>query len=289
VEPLTSGVVAVPVFLGAAAGGTAALAAREAVVASPALGRWLARAVEPLLRAGREGYAPTEVERRRLAALGTAAAGAAGLLIVGPAPAAILALAGPGAVAWILAARRARYRSSVEAGLPQVATAVADALAGGRSTRGALASAAASVEGSPAAELARVRADLEVGASTAEALAALQARLRSARVDSFATALRSQELSGGDLAGLLRRFAVSAGERDRVAADARSATAQARLTGMLVVAMPTGAAVFAELVEPGFVSELLSNSVSAALLAAAVALQLLGFAAIRRLSRIQDP
>ena len=286
---LTGGTLAVPVVLAAAAGGTAAVAAREAVAASPALGRWLVAAVEPLLRAGREGYAPTVLERRRLAALGTAALLATGLLIVGPAPAALLALAGPGAVAWILGARRARYRASVEGGLPQVATAVADALAGGRSPRGALASAAASVEGPPAAELARVRADLEVGASTGEALAALQARLRSPRVDAFATALRSQQLSGGDLAGLLRRFAAASAERDRVAADARSATAQARLTGMLVVAMPTGAALFAELVEPGFVSGLLSNPVSAGLLAVAVALQVLGFAAIRRLSRIQDP
>ncbi|MGH2966309.1 MAG: type II secretion system F family protein [Solirubrobacterales bacterium] len=287
--PLTGGALAVPVVLAAAAGGTAALAAREAVAASPALARWLVGAVEPLLRAGREGYAPTELERRRLAALGTAALLVAGLLIVGPAPAALLALAGPGAVAWLLATRRARYRVAVEAGLPQIATAVADALAGGRSTRGALASAAGSVEGPPAAELARVRADLEVGASTTESLAALQARLRSARVDSFATALRSQQLSGGDLAGLLRRFAVSSAERDRVASDARSATAQARLTGMLVVAMPTGAALFAELIEPGFFSALLSNPASAALLAVAAALQLLGFAAIRRLSRIEDP
>jgi tight adherence protein B len=289
VAPVTGAALAVPVILAAAAGGTAALAAREAVAASPALGRWLVAAVEPLLRAGREGYAPTELERRRLAALGTAALLAAGLLIVGPAPAALLALAGPGAVASILAARRARYRASVEGGLPQIATAVADALAGGRSTRAALASAAASVEGPPAAELARVRADLEIGASTGDGLLALQTRLRSARVDAFAAALRSQQLSGGDLAGLLRRFAASSAERDRVAADARSATAQARLTGMLVVAMPTGAALFAELVEPGFVSALLSNAASAALLAAALALQLLGFVVIRRLSRIQNP
>ncbi len=174
----------------------------------------------------------------------------------------MLALAGPGGVAWTLTARRARYRRAVERGLPQIAIAVADALAGGRSVRAALVTAAASVEGPPAAELARVRADLELGASTAEALSALQGRLRSTRVDSFTAALLSQQLGGGDLAGLLRRFAASAAERDRVAADARSATAQARFTGLLVVAMPTGAALFAELVEPGFVAALLSNPAS---------------------------
>jgi tight adherence protein B len=144
------------------------------------------------------------------------------------------------------------------------------------------------MEGPPAVELARLRADLELGASTTAGLAALKARLRSERVDSFATALLSQQLGGGDLAGLLRRFAASSAERDRVAADAHAATAQARFTGLLVVAMPAGAALFAELIEPGFMGGLLSNGASAVLLAAAGAFQLGGFASIRRLSQIED-
>ena len=285
---MSAHLLATPVLLAAVAGGMAAVAVRETVLATPALGRWLADAVEPLRRAGREGYAPTEAERRRLAALGTAALLACALLVAGPGPAPLGAVAGPGAAAWAVARRRARYRGAVERGLPQVATAVADALAGGSSVRAALASAASSMEGPPAAELARLRADLELGVSTAAGLAALQTRLRSARVDSFAAALLSQQLGGGDLAGLLRRFAASAAERDRVDADARSATAQARFTGLLVVAMPAGAALFAELIEPGFVGGLLSNGTSAALLTAAAAFQLGGFAAIRRLSRIED-
>jgi tight adherence protein B len=277
-----------PIVLAAVAGGMAAVAVREAVLASPALGRWIAEAIEPLRRAGREGYAPTDAERRRLAALGTGVLLVGALFVAGPGPAPLGAVAGPGAAAWAVARRRARYRHAVERGLPQVATAVADALAGGRSVRAALASAASSMEGPPAAELARVRADLELGASTADGLAALGARLRSERVNSFSAALLSQQLGGGDLAGLLRRFAASAAERDRVAADARSATLQARFTGLLVVAMPAGVALFAELIEPGFVGGLLSNGTSAALLAAAAAFQVGGFASIRRLSRIED-
>jgi tight adherence protein B len=276
------------VILAAVAGGLAAVAAREAVMAMPAVARWLTETVEPLRRAGREGYAPSEAERRRLAVLGTVALIVLALLAIGPGPAALVAPGGPVVAAWALGARRSRYRRAVEHGLPEVATAVADALAGGRSVRAALASAAASLAGPPAVEMARVRADLDLGAPTRESLGALQARLRSTRVDSFAAALLSQQLGGGDLAALLRRFAAAAADRDRVAADARSATAQARFTGLLVVAMPTGGALFAELVEPGFVAGLLRNPASAALLAAAGALQLAGFAAIRRLSRVGE-
>ena len=274
------------VLLAAVAGGMVAVALREAALATPAVARWVSAAVEPLRRAGSEGYMPTEAERRRLAVVGAGALAAAALFVAGPGPAPVLALAGPAAAAWALGARRARYRRAVERGLPEVATAVADALAGGRSVRGALAAAAGSLDGPPGVEMARLGAELDLGSSTGGALAALQRRLSSPRVDSFVAALLSQQLGGGDLAALLRRYAAAAADRDRVAADARSATAQARFTGMLVVAMPTGAALFAELVEPGFVGSMLSDSAATVLLALAAALQLAGFAAIRRLSRI---
>jgi tight adherence protein B len=112
--------------------------------------------------------------------------------------------------------------------------------------------------------------------------------MRSERVDAFAAALLSQRLAGGDLAGLLRRFAAGAAERDRVAEDARSAMAQARFTGLLVVAMPTGGSLFAELVQPGFLAKLLAAPACAILLAMAAGLQVIGFVAIRRLSRVVD-
>src|SRR5690606_30638401 len=91
--------------------------------------------------------------------------------------------------------------------------------------------------------------------------------------------------SGGDLAALMRRFAVAASAQDRAARDARSATAQARFTGLLVVAMPLGAMLFAELAQPGFVSSLLGSPVAIVLAAVAVGMQVVGFALIRRLAR----
>jgi tight adherence protein B len=112
--------------------------------------------------------------------------------------------------------------------------------------------------------------------------------MRSPRVDAFASALLSQRLAGGDLAGLLRRFAAGAAERDRVAEDARSATSQARFTGLLVVAMPSGGALFAELLQPGFLAKVLGGPASAILLVLAAALQVAGFVAIKRLSRVAE-
>lgn len=276
------------VLIGAAAGGLLALAAREALLASPAAARWLRLALEPLRRAEREGYAPSTLERRRLVLLGTGAAALGGWFLGGFALALPLAVAGPAAVGWAIASRRRRYRRAVERSLPEIATAIADSLSAGRSLRASLPAAVASLDGPPARELARLGAELDLGAPTAAVVEGWRQRLGSERVDAFAAALLSQRLAGGDLASLLRSFAAGAAERERVAEDARSATAQARFTGLLVVAMPTGGALLAELLQPGFLAGLVASPPAAVLLAIAAALQLAGFIAIRRFSRVAE-
>jgi len=277
-----------PALAGAAAGGLLALAAREALLASPAALGWLGAALEPLRRAGREGYAPSTRERRRLAALGSVAVVLGGWFLAGPRLALPLSVAGPALAGWAVSSRRRRYRAAVERALPEVAIAVADSLGAGRSLRASLPAAAASLDGPPAAKLARLGAELDLGAPTPAVVSAWRGRMRSARVDAFAAALLSQRLAGGDLAALLRRFAAGAAERDRAAEDARSATAQARFTGLLVVAMPSGGALFAELIGPGFLAKLAGSPPAATMLALAAALQALGFLAIRRLSRVAE-
>jgi tight adherence protein B len=239
----------------------------------------------PLARVGREGYVPSPAEQRRLALLVSGGIAAIAVVLTGLGPLAIAAAAGPWCAGGVVARRSEGYRRSVERSVPEMASAIADAISGGHSVRAAIVAAARSLDGPAAAELARVGADLEVGSSTSGALAAMRSRLRSERVDSLTTALVSQQVSGGDVAALMRRIAAAAAERDRVEEEARAATAQARFTGLLVVALPAGAALFAELLQPGFLSRVLAEPASAAMLVMAGGLQLLGFGLIRRLGR----
>src|SRR5205823_3793816 len=102
-------------------------------------------------------YAPSPLERRRLAALGAAAVAACGLLVSGPGIALPMALAGPALAGWGVSRRRARYRGAVERALPDIANAVADSLSAGRSLRGSLGAASSSLDGPPAVEMARLR------------------------------------------------------------------------------------------------------------------------------------
>lgn len=276
-------------FLAAVAVAAVVFALRDALAASPAVTGWLKRTVEPLGRARLEGYLPDSGERLRLAMLAGLVAIVAGWWFAGPVAGIVLAALAPLFAGWLLARGRRRYRRSVERSLPEISRAIADCLSAGHSPRGAIAAATASLEGPARTEFSGLRFELETGRPTAVAIRAMAARFGSSRVDAFATALISQQLAGGDLAGLLRRFAEGAAERDRVAEDARSATAQARFTGYLVVAMPAGAALFVELIRPGFVGSILDSTPALIVTGLSVGLQTAGFVAISKLARVGEP
>ena len=94
-----------------------------------------------------------------------------------------------------------------------------------------------------------------------------------------------QRRTGGDLAALLRRIAEIADERDRVDADARTLTAQARFTARLVAMMPVAGLAVAELVAPGGVSATLADPLSIALLTTAGLILVTSLVVISRIAR----
>jgi tight adherence protein B len=274
----------VAMVCGAIAGLLAVLAVRDLLREMPGALKWATVAFEPLARAGREGYLPSEPEYRRLVLAGSAFLAALGWMLGGVGVAVLLALAAPWISRRLLRRRRRRYTEQVAKAIPDAANALADSLAAGRSLRGALTELSSFLDGSAAAEFERMGRELELGSPTAAVIADLKGRVPSARVEEFCAALMAGRGAGGDLAALMRRFAAAAAAQDRAARDARSATAQARFTGILVVLMPAAAACFTELVSPGFVGAILGSPPALALVALAGLMQLGGYLAIRRLA-----
>jgi len=273
-------------FLGAAAGVLAGLALAEAAQAAPGSFRLLVSSIEPLRRASREGYAPSMAERRRLAVMASLGLPAAALVLIGPVPAPFAVLAGPATSAWALRRRRRAYRRRLEADVPLIADACADALLAGHTLRTALAELHRGIHGPASVELARVAAELELGAPTHVAVERIRGRSPGGAMDSLCTILASGSLGPSALAELLRNHSRATLEAARIAEEARSATAQARFTGVLVAAMPAGTLVVAELLEPGFIGGLLADPVATGLLGIAAAMQATGFFAISRLARV---
>ncbi len=278
---------AAPVLLAAVGGGLVAVALREWIAVIPSLGRQLEGVLAILTLAGRENRAPTESERRRLGAITGGALGGLAVMLTGSLPLAGIAALGPAAAGWAVAGRRRRYRLAFEGDIAVIAGAMADAVAAGGSLRVALPAVASGLRGPSAVELARVCSDLDVGVAPHRALAGLSGRVASERVDALVTAILSQQRAGGDLADLLRRHGRAAAQRERAEREARSATAQARMTGGLVVAMPVVMALGVELIAPGFISGMLAEPAAAVLLALAAAFQTAGFVAIRRLGGVR--
>ena len=171
--------------------------------------------------------------------------------------------------------------------MPEIARGLAAGLASGGSLRRGLTDLAPTLEGPARVELGRVCADLELGVPPRDALAAMAGRSDADEVRELVGAIGSQERSGGDLVSLLNRLGEAAEAREQVRAEARSATAQARLTGGMVVAMPLAAGLLIELMAPGFLAALLGDPFAAALVAAALGLQLFAWIVIQRLGGVR--
>ncbi len=248
--------------------------------------RRLAALVDAVVRAGREGRDPGAAERRRLLGAGAAVALAAGWIVAGPLVGAALGAAGPWSVGRLLRARREHYRRAVDAGAGVVAVSLADALAAGHSLRGAVAESARAIDGQVGQELRRTAAELAAGARTGAALDALRLRTGSRRLGVIVAACLVQHGAGGDLARLLRECAEGFADQTRLEDEVRAATAQARFTGLVVVLLPLGGAVLAELAAPGFVGGLASSLLTAWLVGLAVAMQVAAAFLIRRLGRV---
>ena len=281
----------------AAVGGClGALATRDLVAAAvpgiraavPDLARRTEDLAGVVARVGREGRDPAAGERRSLLAVTSLAALLAGSAVLGPAAGLGLAMGAPWLGARLLRMRRERYRRRVEDGAAAVAVAIADALGGGHSLRAAIAEAARGVDGAAGHELRRVASELALGARTDAALEGMRVRVGSERVDTIVTAALLQRRAGGDLARLLRSVARSFEDAERLDREVRAATAQARFTGVVVVLLPLGGALLAELASPGFLRGLATSFITAWLAGLALALQVVAAVAIRRLGRVQE-
>jgi tight adherence protein B len=272
------------------AGGAAVLGAWEALAAVEAtrVASGLRKVLAPATRAATEGRSPSVLEQRRLGFVAAGCLLAGGWLLGGPLAGGVIALAGPSVAVALIRARRRRYESELARAAPGVARALADALSAGHSVSGAIVAAAVGLVGAAGHELRAAARALDHGEKSPDVLERLRARARSRSWDTLIAAILIQREAGGDLAALLRGLAGALEAAERADRDAETATAQARFTAWLVLALPLGAAGIAELASPGFAPALLGNPLSAWLTGAALALQACAAACVHRLARVRE-
>jgi tight adherence protein B len=217
-------------------------------------------------------------------ALGAAAVGLAAWFLLRTALVGIAAAGTVGGAAWALVSSAdRRYLQRFAGQLPVVAQQLAGAIGAGLSLRQAITRAAADAPEPAASELRRLSADLDLGARIEAALEATADRLPDPGLRTMVVAVLVQRTVGGNLSQALADLSRRLEIRAALEREARSATAQARMSAWLVAGLPLAGGVLVELAAPGTLARTLGHGPGLALLVMATGLQIFGVILIRRI------
>ena len=184
-------------------------------------------------------------------------------------------------------ARRYQQRlRAFDGQLPDALTLMANALKSGYSFLQAADVVAREMPAPIADEFAWLVKETRVNIPLEDALANLLDRVPSPDLDLVVTAVLIQKQVGGNLAGVLERTAETIRERVRLQGQIRTLTAQGRLSGWIVGALPVALLVLLSAMNPAYLQPLLTTPVGWVLLGAGVVMEAAGVLVIRALIRV---
>lgn len=126
-----------------------------------------------------------------------------------------------------------------------------------------------------------------LGLDMKEALRKLGGRVDSQELRLFVTAVILQRETGGNLAEILEGTAAVIRDRFRILGDVRSMTAQARLSGFVLVVLPIIMAMIIMGIAPDYLKGLVADPIGRYLIVTAVLLQVTGYLIMRRIVNIK--
>lgn len=187
---------------------------------------------------------------------------------------------------FVLGVLRRRWRRHIATQLPDAIALWAGLLKSGQAMAPALAQLASRQANPLGAELRLVLAQYRLGVGLDAAVAQFRDRAGVPDLRMLATLLRAQRELGGNLAEALERLAGTL--RSRLAMEARihSLTAQGRLQGAVVGALPLLLAAVLSFMEPAAMKSLVTTPAGWAAIALVVVLELVGYMMIRRIVTI---
>lgn len=229
------------------------------------------------------------IDARSLWLLGGSAvlpAAAAGFFAIGPAAGALLglaALAGPTVAA---KAYRRRWVRRFDAQLVQALQGLAGALRAGLTFHQAIEQLIRDAPEPLGRELGLYAKEVRLGVSQDEAMAALTKRVGSDDLELVVVATGIARQLGGNLAEVYDTLAATARERFRLEGKIEALTAQGRLQGWIVAAMPLVLGAALDWLRPDLVGPMLRHPFGWGLVGLVALLESLGLIVIRRVVRI---
>lgn len=136
-------------------------------------------------------------------------------------------------------------------------------------------------------ELDELLKEMQYGATAEEALNRMKERVPSDDLDLMIQAIIIQRQVGGNLAIVLEKIVHTIRERIKIQGQIKTLTAQGRLSGVVVGALPFGLGALLYVVNPEYISVLFHHPVGIFLLIIAGISMILGFIFIRKVTAIE--
>lgn len=187
---------------------------------------------------------------------------------------------------WI-SMRRKRRMNKLCSQLPDVFEMMSQALRAGHSLAGAIQLIYEQMPAPVASEFAQVYHEQNLGVRVEDALQAMADRVDSLDVRFFVTAVMIQRQTGGDLAEVLDNISGVIRERIELAGLVRGLTAEGRLSGWVLFALPGVVFVGSMYLNPTYARVLLEDPRGQIMLMVAAGMQLMGIAMIRWIVNIK--
>jgi tight adherence protein B len=189
-------------------------------------------------------------------------------------------------LAWLWNKRRVRLKTFAGQ-LPDALELVARALRAGHSLAAGMHVVAEEMPSPISDEFGRVYEEQNLGVPLEDALKSLSDRVPNIDLRFFVTSVLIQRQTGGDLAEILDKIGYVIRERYRILGQVKALTAEGRLSGVILIALPFGLFLLMMHIKPDYVERLWTHPLGIKMSIAALIMQLLGAAVIKKIVDIK--
>lgn len=136
-------------------------------------------------------------------------------------------------------------------------------------------------------EFRRMVMEVRLGLSVEEALQNLNERIPNDDMSMVTTAVAIQMETGGNLSEVLARVCQSIRERARIQGQLKTATAQGKLTGVVIVLIPFGLYLIMSMLEPDFFAPMFGTPIGKIMLCVSATLEVIGILTMIRICKVE--
>src|SRR5262245_58756563 len=189
-------------------------------------------------------------------------------------------------ITWVWNKRRQRLKKFASQ-LPDALELVARALRAGHALAAGMHVVAEEMPSPIADEFGRVYDEQNLGINIEDAMRSLCERVPNLDLRFFVTSVAIQRTTGGDLAEILDKIGYVIRERYRILGQVKALTAEGRLSGVVLIALPFGLFIFMLHIKPDYVSTLWTHPTGIKMSVVALIMQIFGAIVIKKIVDIK--